>query len=68
MTPGSYLVVFDEVMTLVADAPNASPTWAEDNPSEAIADFLETHPEFEVDREYERLGVSYCLGGFLRRK
>lgn len=68
VTPGSYLVVFDEVMPLVADAPNASPTWAEDNPLAAVSDFLKTHPEFEVDREYERLGASYCPGGFLRRK
>ncbi len=55
VTSGSYMVVFDEVMPLVADAPNASPTWVEDNPLEAVSDFLGTHPEFEVDREYERL-------------
>jgi cephalosporin hydroxylase len=32
-----------------------------------VQEFVADHPDFEVDREYERLGVSYCLGGFLRR-
>jgi len=67
VTPGSYLVVFDEVMPMVADAPNGKPSWDEDNPLEAVKDFLASHPEFEADPAYERLGVSYCLGGFLRR-
>lgn len=68
VTPGSYVVVFDSVMTQVADAPNGRPEWVSDNPAAAVADFLCTHPEFEVDRSYERLQVSYCSGGWLRRK
>lgn len=67
VTPGGYIVVFDEVMRRVADAPNALPDWATDNPAEAVAGFLRRHPEFEPDPRYERLGVSYCWGGFLRR-
>ena len=67
VSPGSYLVVFDEVMTIVADAPNGKPAWAQDNPAEAVEDFLSTHPEFMVDRAYERLSTTYCRGGFLRR-
>ena len=67
VTPGSYLVVFDEVMPMVADAPNGKPTWDEDNPLEAVRDYLARHPEFVSDPEYERLGVTYCRGGFLRR-
>jgi cephalosporin hydroxylase len=67
VTPGSYLVVFDEVMPLVADAPNGQPGWTTDNPLEAVRDFLATHAEFEVDRSYERLSATYCRGGFLRR-
>ena len=65
--PGSYLVVFDEVMPMAADAPNGQPTWTDDNPLEAVRDFLETHPEFMADPAPERLGVTYCRGGFLRR-
>jgi cephalosporin hydroxylase len=65
--PGGYLVVFDEVMPMVADAPNGKPTWDLDNPAEAVRGFLATHPEFEVDRSYERMATTYCHGGFLRR-
>jgi cephalosporin hydroxylase len=67
VSPGSYLVVFDEVMTMVADAPNGKPTWVDDNPLEAVRDFLSTHPEFVADPAPERLGVTNCRGGFLRR-
>ena len=67
VSPGSYMVVFDEVMPMVADAPNGKPTWDDDNPLEAVRDFLSTHPEFESDPAPERLGVTYCRGGFLRR-
>jgi cephalosporin hydroxylase len=67
VTPGSYLVVFDEVMPMVADAPNGKPEWLEDNPLEAVRAFLAGHPEFEVDRSYERLATTYCRNGFLRR-
>lgn len=67
VTPESYLVVFDEVMPTVADAPNGKPSWDTDNPLEAVRDFIADHLEFEVDRQYERLSVTYCRGGFLRR-
>jgi cephalosporin hydroxylase len=65
--PGGYVVVFDEVMPMVADAPNGKPTWDADNPETAVRDFLASHPEFEIDRAYERLSATYCHGGFLRR-
>jgi cephalosporin hydroxylase len=67
VTPGSYLIVFDEVMPMVADAPNGRPDWDTDNPLEAVRDFLADHPEFEIDRSYERLVTTYCRSGFLRR-
>ena len=65
--PGGYIVVFDEVMPMVADAPNGKPSWNVDNPLEAVRDFLATHPDFEVDRSYERLATTYCRSGFLPR-
>src|SRR6185295_6566683 len=67
VSPGSYIVVFDEVMPMVADAPNGKPGWDVDNPLEAVRDFLAEHPEFEIDRSYERLVTTYCRSGFLRR-
>jgi cephalosporin hydroxylase len=68
VTPGSYLVVFDGIMDSVADAPNGRPEWTTDNPGRAVEDFLSHHPEFEIDRYYNRLLVTYCPAGFLRRK
>jgi cephalosporin hydroxylase len=68
VTPNSYLVVFDAVMALVADAPKAGEEWDQDNPLEAVREFLERNDDFEVDRSYERLAVTYCQGGFLRRR
>lgn len=67
VTPGGYLVVFDSVMTLVHDAPNGRPEWVTDNPLAAVEQFLLDHSEFEQDRSAERMGATYCTGGFLRR-
>ena len=68
VTPGSYVIVFDGVMEILTDAPNGKPEWATDNPAAAVRDFLAQHPEFEADTYYNRLGATYCQGGFLRRK
>jgi cephalosporin hydroxylase len=67
VTPGSYCVVFDSVMTMVSDAPGAGEGWEHDNPLEAVREFLDSHPEFEVDPAFNRLEVTYCQSGFLRR-
>jgi cephalosporin hydroxylase len=67
VTPNSYCVVFDAVMTMVSDAPSAGEGWDMDNPLEAVREFLSEHPEFEVDPAFNRLEVTYCQSGFLRR-
>jgi cephalosporin hydroxylase len=67
VSPNSYLVVFDAVMALVADAPSAGEGWNMDNPLEAVREFLDGNDDFVVDRTYERLAVTYCQSGFLRR-
>jgi cephalosporin hydroxylase len=68
VSPGSYIVAFDGVMEILADAPDGKPGWATDNPAAAIRDFLEAHSEFVPDPYYNRLMVTYCPGGFLRKK
>ncbi len=68
VTPNSYCVVFDTVMTQVSDAPNAGQNWEEDNPAGAIEAFLAQNADFEIDREFNRLQASYCENGFLRRR
>jgi cephalosporin hydroxylase len=66
--PEGYIVVFDGVMEILADAPSGKPEWVTDNPAAAVRDFLVEHPEFEVDPYYNRLSVTYSPGGFLRRR
>lgn len=67
VTPDSYVVVFDGVMQVLTDAPGGSPTWATDNPWQAVQKFLAENNDFEVDPYYNRLKVTHCPGGFLRR-
>jgi cephalosporin hydroxylase len=68
VSPGSYMVVFDTVMDLVADTPGGKPEWSQEGAGAAVREFLRAHPEFEVDRYYNRFGATYCRDGFLRRK
>jgi cephalosporin hydroxylase len=68
VSPDSYLVVFDGVMAQLTDAPGGAPEWDEDNPLTAVRDFLATNDDFEVDPKYNRLRVTYCPNGFLRRR
>jgi cephalosporin hydroxylase len=68
VTSGNYLVVFDGVMQVLTDAPGGSPSWETDNPWRAVQQFLAVRNDFEVDPYYNRLRVTYCPGGFLRRK
>ena len=67
VSPGSYIVVFDTVQDLVADTPSGKPEWTEEGAGAAVRQFLRGHPEFSPDPYYNRLGATYCEGGFLRR-
>jgi len=68
VSPGSYIVVFDGVLEMLSDAPAFKLGWASGTPAAALRDFLTMHKEFEVDTYYNRLGVTYCPDGFLKRK
>jgi cephalosporin hydroxylase len=68
VTPDSYLVVFDGIMEALADAPCGNATWASDNPSAAVREFLAAHEEFVPDPYYNRLRVTHCPDGFLKRQ
>lgn len=60
VTPGCYLIVQDGHVSQVD--PDHGP-----GPREATEAFLETHPEFEVDRSRERMLFTFNPSGFLRR-
>jgi cephalosporin hydroxylase len=50
VTVGSYVVVMDGVMALVADTPRGQPEWSDDNPISAVEEFVRRHPEFVVEQ------------------
>jgi cephalosporin hydroxylase len=49
VSPGSYFVVADGIMRDLAGAPRSSESWALDNPQTAVDQFLDEHPEFELE-------------------
>ncbi len=59
VTPGSYLIVEDGIDDYRHDRRG---------PHAATVDWLADHPEFEIDKGRERLGVTNCPDGFLRRR
>jgi len=64
---GSYLIVQDGAQKWVADIPRGKPEWIDDNPLNAIDDFLKTNSDFVVDETYTRLGITQSPKGFLKR-
>jgi cephalosporin hydroxylase len=66
--PGGYLVVMDGAQAHVWDTPKGKPEWRGSHPLQAIEEFLEAHPGFEVDPRFHRAIVTSSPRGFLRRK
>jgi cephalosporin hydroxylase len=63
VTPGCYLIVEDTNV-------NGHPVLAEHGPgpAEAVETFLATGAIFDVDRDRERLLLTFNPGGYLRRR
>lgn len=62
VTRGSYLVVEDTNLNGHPADPGFGP-----GPTEAVQEFLGTHPEFRVDRECEKFFMTFNPRGYLRR-
>jgi cephalosporin hydroxylase len=67
---GSYCVVFD---TIVEDLPKElvidRPWGPGDNPKTAVWEYLNTHPEFEIDKSIQnKLLITVAPDGFLKKK
>lgn len=74
VSKGSYLVATDGIMRDVANVPRGEPTWIDDNPTAAAAEFAARHPEFElVQPEWPfneselKTNVTHWPGAWLRR-
>jgi cephalosporin hydroxylase len=68
-TVGSYCVVFDTIVEkLPVEFFNDRPWRPGNNPSTATSEYLEGHPEFEIDKRIDnKLLISVAPGGYLRR-
>lgn len=69
VSPGSYCVVFD---TIIEDLPAEMfpdrPWGPGDNPKTAVHRYLQTHPEFEIDKQIDhKLLISVAPDGYLKR-
>jgi cephalosporin hydroxylase len=74
VTPGSYLVVADGVMQDLLDVPGGRPEWRDDNPREAVRDFLAStkqfileDPPFAFNEGKVTQRVTYWPDAYLRR-
>jgi len=66
---GSYCVVFD---TIIEDMPNNAfpdrPWGVGNNPKTAVQEYLERHPEFEIDKDIqEKLLITVASDGYLKK-
>jgi cephalosporin hydroxylase len=69
VSPGSYCVVFD---TLIEDMPADMfpdrPWGPGNNPKTAVREYLETHPEFQIDKSIQnKLLITVAPDGYLKR-
>jgi len=67
VTPGSYLVAHDGAQAWVWDIPRGKPEWKDDNPLRAIHEFVGSNPQFRIDPECTRFGITSSPDGYLRR-
>lgn len=66
---GSYCVVFDTVIEDLSAAHYPDRPWGPgNNPKTAVWEYLETHPEFQMDRTIQhKLLITVAPDGFLKR-
>lgn len=71
---GSYIIVMDGIMDLVADTPRGEPGWSQDNPIPAVEEFVRRNPNFVAEQPAWpfnesglRSNVTHWPQGYLRR-
>lgn len=75
VSPGSYILVQDGIMSYLTDVPRGDPGWRDDSPLPAVAEFLAEHPEFIVsapdwpfNESQLKSAVTHSPGGWLLRR
>lgn len=64
---GGYLVVFDTHTANLAKEGVADEKYINNGPREAVEEFLKNNDNFEIDKEFNKLFVSYSPDGYLKR-
>jgi cephalosporin hydroxylase len=67
VNPGSYIVVFDTFTSRMAELGSCDKSYIDNGPKEAINEFLRQNNNFEIDKGYNKLFLSYSKEGYLRR-
>jgi cephalosporin hydroxylase len=72
--PGSYVVVMDGIMEWMVGAPRSKPDWDRNNPKQAAAEFVRSHPEFAIvdppfpfNEGVVKSRITHAIGGILKR-
>ena len=64
---GSYIVVSDTITSKMARLGVCEKRYINNGPKEAVEDFLKMNGNFEIDKYYNKLYISYSPNGYLRR-
>lgn len=67
VVPGCYIVVFDTNTSRLAELGVCDKKYINNGPKEAVEEFLKMNDNFEIDKSYNKLYVSYNPDGYLRR-
>lgn len=66
IVPGCYIVVFDTNSSKLAELGVCDKNYI-NGPKEAIEEFLKINDDFEIDKDYNKLYISYSSDGYLKR-
>jgi cephalosporin hydroxylase len=74
VSPGSYIIAMDGIMGKLVGAPRSKSDWAENNPRQAVLEWLKDHrefipeePPFAFNEGLVRRRVTYWPDAYLRR-
>ena len=69
VSPGSYCVVFDTIIEDLPEGMFSDRPWGPgNNPKTAVWEYLDTHPEFEIDQKIpNKLLITVAPDGYLKR-
>ena len=65
--PGGYIVVFDTIIAKLTEQVTGVEQYIGNSPKEAIDEFLQKNNNFEIDKDFNKLFVSWSPNGYLKR-